>query len=82
MILFVLEMVLARDFSKGVLFSDALEVVKAINGEAEWVIESVISDILRITSSFDKFYSNYTPKEMNEAAHSLHTQIKNVENVL
>ena len=72
----------AGDFSKGVVFSDTLEVVKAINGEAEWIIESVISDILRTTNSFDKFYTDYTPRETNEAAHSLHTQIKNVKNVL
>lgn len=46
MILFALKVASSRGMTMLVIFSDALEVVKAAKGEKDWAIEPRVLDIL------------------------------------
>ena len=50
---------------------DASKVVHAINGNSDWAINPIISDIKKLALNFVHVEFSYIPASLNYAAHSL-----------
>lgn len=61
----------ARGLSKVRIFSDALEVMKVINGAEGWSENLIILDVLDSVSCFENNDFNFTPRPCIVAAHWL-----------
>ena len=69
MVLYALSKAKEWGYSRFHLFSDALDVINAINGAKDWVLDSRILDIRILMSSFKRSKCTYVPRILNGADH-------------
>lgn len=58
-------------FLKARILTDALEVANEINGDEDWMIESLVQDILLISRTFKSISFGHVTRNSNKAAHQL-----------
>lgn len=59
-----------RGFPKAHLISDALEVVRAINGTRTGLLTPILQDISSLATSFELFEVSHIPRVLNPIAYS------------
>ena len=70
-ILFAMKEARSWGFRKIHLLSDALEVIRAINGLMDWAIQPILRDINELRSKFEDISFFHVPRRLNQFAHEL-----------